>query len=148
MDDLDRRLLNIAQADFPIAPRPYRVLGERLGITEREALERIRALAESGIIREIGPSFDARRLGHASTLAAAKVTPERLEEVANIVSGFPQVTHNYGRDHEYNLWFTLVCRDAGDIERTLEEIKARTGVSDVHELPAERTFKLRVDFRF
>ena len=148
MDDLDRRLLSIVQADFPIAARPYLVLGKRLGIAEGEALERMRALVESGVVREIGASFDARRLGHASTLVAAKVPPERLEEVANIVSSFQQVTHNYGRDHEYNLWFALVCRDAGEIERTLEEIKARTGISDIHELPAERTFKLRVDFRF
>ena len=146
MDSLDRRLLNMIQADFPIAPRPYSALGERLGITEDEVLERVRGLVESGIVRKIGPSFDTIKLGHASTLVAAKVPPERIEEVAGIVSSFPEVTHNYGRDFQYNLWFTLVCRDAAEIERTLEEIKSRTGISDVHSLPARRVFKVKVNF--
>jgi len=148
VDDLDRRLLNIIQTDFPITPRPYRVLGERLGITEVEALDRVRRLKESGIIRRIGPSFDTRKLGHASILAAARVPAERLDEVAGVISSFPEVTHNYGREAEYNLWFTLVCRNAEQIERTLEEIKSRTGISDIHALPSERVFKVRVNFEF
>ena len=148
MDDLDRRLLNIIQTDFPIARRPYRVLSERLGITEVEALDGVRRLTESGVIRKIGPSFNTRKLGHASTLVAARVPAERLDEVAGIVSSFPEVTHNYGRDSEYNLWFTLVCRNAEQIERTLEEIKSSTGISDIHALPAERVFKIRVNFEF
>ena len=148
MDELDNRLLNIIQTDFPISSYPYRALGERLGIGEAEALERVRALVESGIIRRIGPSFDSRKLGHVSTLVAAKVPAERLEEVAEIVSSYPQVTHNYGRSFEYNLWFTLICRDAAEIERVVTEIKARTGISDMHVLPAEQVFKLRVDFEF
>lgn len=148
MDELDKGLLNIIQTDFPISPSPYQVLGERLGIGEDEALARVRALVESGVIRKIGPSFDTRKLGHVSTLVAAKVPAERLEEVAGIVSSFPQVTHNYGRDFEYNLWFTLICRDIAEMERVLEEIKARTGVSDMHELPAKRMFKIKVEFEF
>jgi DNA-binding Lrp family transcriptional regulator len=148
MDELDKRLLNTVQADFPISPRPYRVLGERLDITEEEALSRTRTLVESGIIRRIGPSFDSRKLGHVSTLVAAKVPGERLREVADIVSSFPQVTHNYGRNHEYNLWFTLICRDAAEMERVVSEIRARAGVSDMRVLPAERMFKVRVSFEF
>ena len=148
MDDLDRQLLNVIQTDFPITPRPYQVLARRMDIAEEEALERVRNLAESGIIRRIGPSFDTRKLGHTSVLAAVKVPTERLEEVANIISSYPQVTHNYGRDFEYNLWFTLVCRDAEELQRTVEEIKFRTGISDLHTLPAERTFKIKVDFEF
>jgi len=148
MDELDKSLLNIIQTDFPISSRPYRVLGERLGIGEDEALERVRALVESGIIRKIGPSFDTRKLGHASTLVAAKAPIERLEEVAGIVSSFPQVTHNYGRDFEYNLWFTVIAKDQSEIERTLDRIKAETGLSDVHELPAKRKFKIKVEFEF
>lgn len=148
MDDLDRQLLNVIQTDFPIAPHPYQVLARRMDITEEETLARVRSLAESGIIRRIGASFDTRKLGHASALAAARVPTERLEEVANIVSSYPQVTHNYGRDFEYNLWFTLVCRDAEELQRTVEEIKFRTGISDLLTLPAERTFKIKVDFEF
>jgi len=148
MDDLDKQLLNIIQTDFPISTYPYRVLGERLGVGEDEALERVRALVEAGVIRRIGPSFDSRRLEHVSTLVTAKVPAERLEEVAEIVNSFPQVTHNYSRDFEYNLWFTLICRTDAEIERVVGEIKARTGISDVHVLPARRFFKLRVDFEF
>ncbi|HET6455642.1 MAG TPA: AsnC family transcriptional regulator [Armatimonadota bacterium] len=148
MDEVDKGLLNIIQTDFPIASRPYQVLGERLGISEEEALGRVRALVESGIIRRIGPSFDTRKLGHVSTLVAAKVPAERLEEVAGIVSSFPQVTHNYGRDFEYNLWFTIIAKDDSEIKRTLDKIKAETGVSDMHELPAKRMFKIKVEFEF
>ena len=146
MDDLDRKLLNILQSEFPLAPQPYNCLGERLGISESEALERIRSLAESGIIRKIGPSFNARRLGHASALAAAKVPSGRLEEVANVINSFPQVTHNYSRKHKYNLWFTLICRDAQEIRSIVGEIKARTGIQEIHVLPAERIFKIEVNF--
>lgn len=148
MDDIDNRLLNVIQSDFPISAQPYRVLGERLGITEKDALARVRALADSGIIRRIGPSFDTRKLRHASTLVAARIPAERLQEVADLVSSFPEVTHNYSRDFDYNLWFTLVCRDPADLEARLQQIKSRTGVSDMHSLPAERMFKIRVEFEF
>lgn len=148
MDDLDKQLLNIIQADFPICPHPYEVLAQRLEVSEAEALSRVKALVESGVIRRIGAAFDTRKLGHMSTLVAAKVPSERLREVADIVSSFPQVTHNYGRDHEYNLWFTLICRDADEIERVLSRIKDKTGITNMHVLPAERLFKLRVDFEF
>jgi DNA-binding Lrp family transcriptional regulator len=148
LDELDRRLLNIIQTEFPIDPRPFRALGERLGTSESEALARVGALAQAGVIRKIGPSFDTSRLRHVSTLVAARVPAERLEEVAEIVSSFPEVTHNYGRDHEYNLWFTLVARDGDAIRRTLDLIEQKTGISDMHSLPAERMFKIRVNFEF
>jgi len=148
MDDLDKRLLNTIQTDFPISSHPYRELGERLGIGEDEALERVRALVESGVIRRIGPSFDTRKLGHVSTLVAAKVPVERLGDVAGIVSSFPQVTHNYGRDFEYNLWFTVIAGDESEIGRILDRMKAETGISNMHVLPAKRMFKIRVEFEF
>ncbi|MCL6630042.1 MAG: AsnC family transcriptional regulator [Armatimonadetes bacterium] len=148
MDYLDRQLLNIIQVDFPIASRPYQILGERLGISESEVLERVHRLFETGIIRKIGPSFDTRRLGHVSILVAARVPEERVDEVAHIISSYPQVTHNYGRESEYNLWFTLICRDEGEMNDILESIKSRTGISEMHMLPAERTFKIKVEFEF
>ncbi|MGB9588366.1 MAG: AsnC family transcriptional regulator [Armatimonadota bacterium] len=148
MDYLDRQLLNIIQVDFPIASRPYQILAERLGISESEVLERVHRLFETGIIRKIGPSFDTRRLGHVSILVAARVPEERVDEVAHIISSYPQVTHNYGRKSEYNLWFTLICRDEGEMNDILESIKSRTGISEMHMLPAERTFKIKVEFEF
>ena len=148
VDNIDRQLLNIVQTDFPIARRPYEALGSRLGISEQEALGRVRALAESGVIRKIGPSFDSKKLGHVSTLVAARVPKERLDEVAGIVSSFPEVTHNYGREFEYNLWFTLICKNEARLEAVLEAIKSKTGVSDMRSLPALRAFKIRVEFEF
>ena len=148
MDDIDRNLLNIIQTAFPIHERPYSVLGERLGITEENALERVQTLVKSGIARKIGPTFETRKLDHASALVAAKIPTERLEDVAAMVSSFDQVTHNYGRDFEYNLWFTLVCENEPALKSTLEEIKLRSGVSEMHLLPAERLYKIKVEFKF
>lgn len=148
IDEINRSLLNIIQSDFPVTPRPFRALGEVLGITESDALSRTRALLDGGVIRKIGPSFNTRKLGYTSTLVAAKVPPERLDEVASIVSSFPEVTHNYGRDFEYNLWFALVCADESQLECTLERIKSETGVADMRSLPSERMYKIKVEFQF
>lgn len=146
MDSIDKQLLNIIQSDFPLSSRPFDVLADDLGVTEDEAIARVRTLVESGLIRRIGASFDTRKLGHKSLLIAAKVPPERLAEVAATVSTYPEVTHNYGREHEYNLWFTLICRDGGELERVLSEIETKTGISDMRRLPASRLFKIKVEF--
>lgn len=148
LDDIDRELLNIIQADFPICRSPYDVLGERVGITGDEVLQRMNVLSDAGIIRRIGASFDSRRLGHASILVAARVPADRLNEVAAIVSSFPEVTHNYGRDFEYNLWFTLVCNEVDQINTVIDNIRCKTGITDIHSLPAEKMFKIKVDFKF
>lgn len=148
MDDLDKRILNIIQAGFPVAENPFEVLGEQIGIGADEALVRVRALKESGIIRKLGASFDTRKVGHISMLVAAKVDLEHLLKVADEVSLFPEVTHNYGRDFEYNLWFTLVCESAARIDSIIEKVKSLPGVIDIQKLPSERMFKIKVDFEF
>ncbi|MCL6519159.1 MAG: AsnC family transcriptional regulator [Armatimonadetes bacterium] len=148
MDYLDRQILNIIQTDFPLESRPFQTIAERLGTTESEILLRVRQLIESGVIRKIGPVFDSRKLGYESTLIAMKVPENRLLEVATIVNEFPQVTHNYGRRHKYNLWFTLVCQNSSEIDNIVSQIRAKTGISDIYLLPAERMFKIDVNFRF
>ncbi len=148
MEKLDAQLLNIIQSEFPVSARPYQSLAKKLEISEDEALDRVRRLAESGIIRRIGPSFDSHKLGHVSILVAAKAPAERLQTVADIVSKFPQVTHNYGRDHEFNLWFTLICRDKDEIVRVLNRITEQAGGIETHTLPSERMFKVKVRFEF
>lgn len=148
VDRTDRQILNIIQSDFPLDPRPYAVLSERLGITEPEILDRVRCLLATGIIRKIGASFDTRRLGHTSILVAAKVPSNRLKEVADIVSSFPEVTHNYGRDAEYNLWFAVVSGNSSALDETLRQIQSATGIPDMHPLPAEKMFKIKVEFEF
>ena len=148
MDSIDRELVNIIQTDFPIHQYPYKILGERLSISEDSVLDRINSLVKAGIIRRIGASFNTKRLGHISVLVAVKVVEDKLEEVAAVISSLPEVTHNYGRNYEYNLWFTLVCESKERTDLIIEDIKNLTGVIDIHKLPAERMFKVKVDFHF
>ncbi|MFQ6131332.1 MAG: Lrp/AsnC family transcriptional regulator [Armatimonadota bacterium] len=146
MDDLDKALLDLVQADFPLEPRPFAVLGEQLGVSEREALERVTRLKEEGVIRRLGASFHPRALGHVSTLVACVVPEDRLDDFARVVNAYAEVTHHYTRDHRYNVWFTLIAPSREDIRRILSEIRARTGISDLHSLEAEHVFKIDVHF--
>jgi len=145
MDAIDRRILDVIQSGFPVAARPYAELGRDLGLTEAETLARVRALKESGIIRRIGANFQSARLGWHSTLCAAKVPPERMEHFVATVNAHPGVTHNYLREHEFNVWFTFIGEDPETVQQALADIGAATGV-DVLYLPATRLFKIKVDF--
>jgi DNA-binding Lrp family transcriptional regulator len=146
MDDLDKRLLTAIQADFPADDRPFDVLAARLGVGPDEVLARIGRMQAEGIIRRIGPIFDSRRLGYVSTLVAARVPPEHLAEVAGRVSLLPGVTHNYSRQHAYNLWFTLTVRSERELDRTLDGLRRETGIADFQSLPALAVYKIRVQF--
>ena len=148
MDDQDRQLLNRLQSHFPLTANPFQTLGAELGLTEPEVLSRISRLKETGIIRRIGASFDSRALGYASTLAAMQVPEPRLSEVVAVVNSFPGVTHNYRRNHDYNLWFTLIAAGAPEIEGILREIQERTGGLPLLNLPAQRVFKIKAEFTF
>ncbi len=146
LDELDKRILSVIQVDLPVAPRPYDVLAERLGADGGEVLARVGRLRSGGVIRRIGAVFDSRRLGYSSTLVAARTPPERVEEVARLVNQLPGVTHNYSRQHDYNLWFTLTAESAEQIDRTLADLRRQTGIEDFHSLPALTVYKIRVHF--
>jgi len=146
MDDIDRKLLNEIQSGFPISPRPYLDLGERLGISEEELIERVKALKGKGIIRRIGGSINSRKLGFASTLCAASVPEDRIGMFVEKVNSYRGVTHNYLRDNDYNVWFTFIAPDSGTIEKCLREISDKTGIREILNMPAERMFKIKVDF--
>jgi DNA-binding Lrp family transcriptional regulator len=146
VDELDRKILNLIQVDFPVSPRPYQELGERLGISEREVIRRVKALRFSGIIRRIGGSFDSRALGFCSTLCAAKVPPETVEDFNRVINAYPGVTHNYMRSHAYNVWFTFIGETREEIDRALDTVTLETGIQDILSLPARRTFKIKVNF--
>ena len=146
IDDADRTLLSAIQADLPVRQHPFDAVAQRCGVGEDEVIDRIARLRSSGLIRRIGAIFDSRRLGYASTLVAARIPAGRLEEVAAMVSELPGVTHNYGRRHDYNLWFTLTAESAEAIDAMLEELKRRTGINDFHSLPALAVYKIRVHF--
>ncbi len=146
MDHRDRKLLNEIQSGFPIARRPYQVLGRRLNCSEDEILKRIKRLKEEGVIRRIGGNFDSQRLGFATTLCAAKVPAEKIKRFVEALNGYPEITHNYLREHQYNIWFTFVAPNMNAIERCIAEIIEHTGVREILNLPAVRTFKILVDF--
>lgn len=148
IDEVDRKLLNALQSGFPVTRRPFEALGRELGISEQEVLARVRAMYNCGIIRRIGPSFESRKLGYASTLVAAKVPQDQLENVAGIINSYQEVTHNYLRDCEYNLWFTLISESQDKLDCLINEIKQKTGIQDMVSLPAKRIIKLKLDFGF
>jgi DNA-binding Lrp family transcriptional regulator len=145
LEKLEQRVLEVIQQDFPIAFRPYTELADKLDSTEDEVFDAVQSLCKKGIIRRLGGSFDSRKIGYKSTLAALSVPDDRLEEAVEIVNSYAGVTHNYEREGKYNVWFTIIAPSDEDIERTIEEIKTRTGVSALN-LPATRVFKIKVDF--
>lgn len=146
MDDIDRKILGTIQSDFPLSRRPYGDLSFRLGLPEEEIFGRVERLRKEGIIRRIGGSFDSRCLGFTTTLCAAKVPDNRITLFVEEVNKYPGVTHNYLREHEYNIWFTLMVTDREEVDRLMGEIIQSTGVREVINLPATRTFKVLVDF--
>ncbi|MDR3599725.1 MAG: Lrp/AsnC family transcriptional regulator [Desulfosporosinus sp.] len=148
MDSTDRALLNAIQNNFPIVIHPYQSLGIAVGTTEEDAFKRIQHLRQEGIIRRLGGVLDSRRLGYYSTLCTAKVPKEKIPILAKHLEGIPGVTHNYIRNHEYNVWFTLIARSQAVAESILQNIREVSGVSDVFSLPATRLFKINVNFDF
>ena len=145
MDSTDKRLLDIIQTDFPLAPQPYAVLGERLGISEQEAFDRVRALKKRHIIRRLGANFQSAKLGFRSTLCAAKVPPDKVDAFIAEVNAQPGVTHNYLRKHEYNIWFTCIAPSPDAVRAILDGITRRTDIPILN-LPATKLYKIRVDF--
>lgn len=145
LDTLDKRLLDLIQTGFPLCPRPYAELGLALGLTEAETLARVRALRGKGVIRRIGANFQSSKLGFRSTLCAAKVPEAELDAFIAEVNSHVGVTHNYLRNHEYNVWFTCIAPSEADMTATLDQITRRTGIAVLH-LPATKLFKIRVDF--
>ncbi len=146
MDSIDRDLLNKIQSDFPIVSRPYYELGKRLGISEDDVIERINRLKDIGIIRRIGGNFNSRNLNFVSTLCAARVPEDKVGSFVEAVNRYPGVTHNYLRNDEYNIWFTFIAEDMSYINNALKDISEETGVHDILNLPAEKIFKIKVDF--
>ena len=145
LSSIDRKGLTIIQSGFPIAPRPYEVIGEQVGITEAEALATVRALKERKIIRRLGANFNSKGLGWRSTLCAAKVPEDKLDEFIAEVNSHPGVTHNYLRDHAFNIWFTFIGPSWDAVVSTLDSITEKTGI-EILNLPATALYKIKVDF--
>jgi DNA-binding Lrp family transcriptional regulator len=147
LDDLDKRLLNLMQGSFRIAPRPYEHVAAQAQITEQETMTRVQRLLDERIIRQVTPIFDTRALGYSSMLVAAKVDPENPWRAANIINAHPGVSHNYLRNHEFNIWFTIATEPDSELglQETLDVLASEAGAESVRQLPTLKLFKIRMD---
>jgi siroheme decarboxylase len=147
LDELDKRLLNLLQGSFPLAERPFAHVAALAGAGEEEVMTRTRRLLGERIIREITPIFDTRVLGYKSMLVAARVDAEHPHRAARIVNSHPGVSHNYLRNHDFNLWFTIAVEPDSrlGLEGTLEVLQRLTAAESVRQLPTLRLFKIRMD---
>ncbi len=139
MDDLDRRIINQLQGGFPVSDRPYRDAARKLGSSESELITRIRCMLDDGLLTRFGPLFHAERMGGALSLCALKVPDERFEEVMEIVNSFPEVAHNYQREHEMNMWFVLATETPEQLDEMIHRIEKYTGL-DVYNFPKQAEY--------
>ncbi|MFZ2074382.1 MAG: radical SAM protein [Methanoregula sp.] len=150
-DEKDLALLDALQDDIPLVSRPYDEIAARLDIPADEVMERLRGLQERGIVRGLSPVLESRQVGlTATTLVALRVPEEKIRAVTRLINAYPEVSHNYRRDHAFPLWFTVAGKDEGRIREIVEEIRQRAGLSDedILELPTVRRFKIDVRFSF
>jgi siroheme decarboxylase len=147
LDDVDRRLLNLMQGSFPLHPRPYAAVAEQAQIAEAEVLARVQRLLDDRIVRQVTPIYDTRAFGYGSMLVAAKVDPEHPWRAATIINSHPGVSHNYLRNHEFNMWFTIAVEEdsALGLQGTLDVLQELTGAESIRQLPTLKLFKIRMD---
>jgi DNA-binding Lrp family transcriptional regulator len=142
--ELEKRLLNDFQREFPLCPRPFAEIAGRLGISETETIDALRSLSKAGAVSRVGPVFRPHRIG-TSTLAAMAVPASRLEAVGTMVNDYPEVNHNYEREHRYNLWFVAIAADEAALEHVLSDIERRTGLP-VLRLPMFEDYHIDLGF--
>jgi siroheme decarboxylase len=150
LDDADRKLIQLLQCDFPLTQRPWREISQKLNLSEEEIIRRLKRLHSAGIIRRIGPVIDGSKVGlAAATLVAIKVPKDKVDAVANIINQYQNVSHNYERKHDYNIWFTLSAPTQQEIENTLNDIIQKAGLNhnDVLNLTTKQRFKINVQFQ-
>ncbi len=144
LDDLDRELLNAVQWDFPLEPRPFAALGERLGVDEATVRERVAKVKDAGVLRQLSAIFDTRALGYTSALVAAKIDGERIDEAAAAVSDHPGVSHNYKRNHPYNLWYTIAVPPGDSLDEHIDALHRESGALVTRKLPTLTLYKIGV----
>ena len=149
MDEKDCQILEALQNNFPLSERPYEIITQRLNIPRDELWERIQRLMNEGVVRRIGASLDSRKLGFCSTLAAVSCRADITDRAAEIIEKFPEVTHSYLRNDNFNIWFTLIAIDEERIECILEQIRTSLSLesSQVLNLPMKQLFKLNARFK-
>ncbi len=147
LDENDRRLLNLMQGSFPLARRPYQHVASLCGMSEEAAIARVAELIDERIIRQVTPIFDTRALGYSSMLVAAKVDPENPWRAAQVINDHPGVSHNYLRNHDFNIWFTIATEPDSPLglEGTLKALSEEAGAESIRQLPTLKLFKIRMD---
>lgn len=148
LDQTDRDILMILQKGIPITSRPYQDMANMLAgdITEEEVIHRIARLKEENIIRRMSGFFNSHALGYVSTLAAAKPYKGHEAEAVSAINRYPGVTHNYKRDHEYGIWFTLIAINEKTMAHILDEIAASPYIEEILRLDMEKRYKIDVTF--
>src|ERR1700736_912679 len=142
--DQDRELLNAVQWDFPLEPRPYAALGERLGLSEPEVRARVAAVKEAGVLRQLAAIFDTRALGYNSSLVAGPLDPDRIDDARAVISAHPGVSHNYKRNHAFNLWYTIAVPPGESLDEHLDVLHRDSGAVVTRKLPTLQLYKIGV----
>jgi len=145
LDERDQELLNVIQTEFPLVPRPFAALGERIGESEAAVMDRYRRLKDERIIRQVSAIFDTRKLGYRSSLVATAVDEERVDEAAAVISAHPGVSHNYRRDHEFNIWWTLAVPPEEDLQTHVNALHRLCSGNSTRVLPTLKLYKIGVD---
>ena len=147
MDETDKKILQLLQGDFPLVEQPYKALGEKLNLTENQTINRLKHLKQTGITQKIGAVIDRSKTGlSAATLVALKVPAERVTAVSQVINQYSGVSHNYLREHEYNVWFTLKAQTHSELETTLNQ-RTAVAAKEMLNLPTKNCFKINVRFQ-
>lgn len=146
MEGIDKKILNIIQEGLPIANKPFLILGKQLEIFEEDIISRIESLKNEGYIRRIGGIFNSKEMGYFSTLCAISVPEDMIDDVSKIINTYDEVTHNYIREHHYNMWFTIIAPSKERLDNIIDIIKKQTEVQDIINLPAVKLFKIKAAF--
>ncbi|MDP1854043.1 MAG: Lrp/AsnC family transcriptional regulator [Candidatus Omnitrophota bacterium] len=144
---LDRQILNRLQEDIPLEAWPWQKIARELNIKEAAFLKRVDFLKKKGIIRRIAATFNPKKAGSVSTLVAVNASPLKADIIAKRINAFSEVTHNYLRDNEYNIWFTIVAQSKERIAQIIKKLKQDKDIEKIIELPAKRLFKISVSFK-
>ena len=139
-----RALLDLMQDEFPLVARPYEALGARLGISEAETLEHLAEARAAGVVRQICAIFDTKALGYSSALVAMRIAPERLRSAVAVLNAHPGVSHNYRRNHDFNVWFTVAMPPGHDLEAVIQRLHQLTGAESTRLMPTLHLFKIAV----
>jgi DNA-binding Lrp family transcriptional regulator len=145
MDEIDRKILNLIQEEFPLHKHPYGEIGKQVGIDENEAMERVQRFKDAGIIRRIGVVFEPKKLDYTSTLCGVHVEEEMLMEVVEAINSNTGVTHNYEREGDLNLWFTIIVDKAEEIDSFIGDLERRFSIK-IYRFPKKRVFKIKTYF--